>query len=178
MKNHSFLFTGLFVLILLFFSSEGRAEILTKILGSTGQLVENVHYTVDNGSVIINYDLLGIPNKKYKITVELRKGSDSAFSYVPRILTGDVGIGMFAGRNRQIVWALDQEFPDGLPGKDYYFVVHAVEINNNSKFLTWLGVGAAAVVATATYIIVSKKSYTQSPFSQNVSFPPPPGRPK
>ncbi len=153
-------------------------ELYEQIAKPNDPLVENVHYAVSNGDVIINYDLMGLPNQKYKVTVELRRGSDSSFSYVPKILSGDVGVGKFAGKGREIIWDFNQEFPDGLPGKDYYFVVSAQKISSSPPILTWIGMGAAAVAATATYLIISKKNGSLASGSSGVSFPPPPGRPK
>ena len=179
MKKSRFLIFMLFLLTQFISPSVLKGEVkYQRVVRTEDPLVENVHYTVNNGSIIIRYDLMGLPNKNYKVTVELRKESDSSFFYVPKIVSGDIGIGKFAGKGREITWAFNQEFPDGLPGKDYYFVVSAQELSGSPRFLTWIGMGVAAVAATATYLIISKKNARPYSGSPGVSFPPPPGRPK
>ncbi len=145
---------------------------------SRGAKVEDVRFSMYSGIVIINYNLIGDPSAKYKIQLILRKGSDSAYVYFPKALSGDVGEGKFAGQSRQIIWALDQEFPEGLLGSDYYFVVHAEEMRESagSLLLTWIGSGVAVLVAAATYVILSNHK-TGSGSSTTLGFPAPPGRP-
>lgn len=165
------IFLSSFILV-----SETSAAVEFLELQPAGNNVKNVHFSIANGNVIVNYDLIGNPDKLYTIKLFLKKGNDTNYQYVPQMLTGDVGTGKFAGRNRQIIWAVNQEFPDGLPGKDYYFIVDAQEINQGSNLLTWIGVGVAAMAAAVTYLVVNNKSLSNN--STESSFPPPPGRPK
>ena len=178
MRYQKILFAGFILTCFILFQSSGYAEL--PLMNSTARKVkiENVHFGVENGNVIINYDLLGYPAKNYIVRIFLKKGNDVNYQYEPRIVSGDVGKGKFAGRNKRIVWAFNKEFPDGLPGKDYYFVVNAEELNKSPHLLAWIGVGMAAIAATATYMVVVKKSSLPNNNSPDISFPPPPGRPK
>ncbi len=141
--------------------------------------VEGVHFTVAGGNVIIDYHLAGDPAKEYSVRVFLRKGSDSSFRYAPRYVSGDVGVGRFGGRPDQVVWSVNEEFPRGIEGKDYYFEVHAEELKQSSGLSlgTVLGVGAAVLGVTATYVLVSG-AHQANPTPVAVDFPQPPGRPK
>lgn len=140
--------------------------------------VENVHFSVYSGLVIVNYNLLGNSSSKYKVQLILRKGSDPSYTYFPKSLTGDIGEGKFAGQGKQILWLIDQEFPQGLPGNDYYFVVQAEEMeqSSGSQILTWVGSGVAVLAAAVTYVILSS-SKSAPGNSTAVGFPAPPGRP-
>lgn len=177
MKNVLKIFAWIIFFNSLIPTAKTFATINLSDLGINGDNVKNVHFSLANGNVIINYDLIGNINKVYSVKIYLKKGNDSSYQYAPQMLTGDVGTGKFAGKNRQIIWAMNEEFPDGLPGKDYYFIVDAEEINQSSNFLTWIGVGVAAIAAAATYIVVNNKIISKNN-SAEASFPPPPGRPK
>ncbi len=160
--------------------------------------VENVRFQLNGNSVVILYDF--VPNGaqtqggvtktsnsskttsagQYKVSVFLRKESDPHFSYAPTQLNGDVGVGNFVGKDRKIVWNISDEFPAGLPGKDYYFEVRAepaitVTKDKSSSLLLWVGAGIALLGGgAATYLILSGNQSQQS----GGNFPLPPGRPK
>ena len=136
--------------------------------------IQHVRFNMYGSSVVINYDLLGDPSAKYKVSLVLRKGSDLSFVYFPKELSGDIGIGRFVGQRRQIVWAISQEFPKGLEGNDFYFVVQAQEIEQktNSQILTWIGSGVAVLAAAATFVILkNNKLETGSPTSSGLPSP-------
>ena len=142
--------------------------------------IENVHYTVSDGRVIINYDLIGDPNNTYNVQLTLKRQNYDAYNYTPNKVSGDVGTGKFAGKNREIIWNVNDEFPQGLPYSDYYFIVTANESGKkgeSSGFFTfsWLKAGVVAAVAVATIIFISKNKKTGSSGS---SLPGPPGRPQ
>ena len=142
--------------------------------------VENVHFTVLEERVIINYDLIGNPDNTYKVELILKRQNYDSYNYKPRKISGDAGTGKFAGKNKEIIWSVNDEFPQGLPYDDYYFIVQAKETENNeehSGFFTfsWLKAGVVAAVAVATIIFISKSKNTGTKGS---SFPGPPGRPQ
>jgi len=136
--------------------------------------VENVNYTVSNGRVFISYDLRGDKDQLYKVFLALRRTNDKSFAYIPKTVSGDIGEGHFAGINKGIVWEIKNDFPDGISGEDFYFIVQAEKVESGSNILMWAGIGVAAVAAAVTYIIVGGSKGTNS---SNSSFPPPPGRP-
>ncbi len=161
--------------------------------------VANVRFQLNGNHVVILYDFVpdGTPQLQtqggtqktdpailetatstgsYKVSVFLRKESDPHFSYAPAQLSGDVGVGNFVGKDRKIVWDIGDEFPQGLPGKDFYFEVRAEPMVAKSKtsFL-WVGAGVALLGGgLATYLILSGNQAKQS----DGSFPLPPGRPR
>ncbi len=151
------------------------------ITGSDEVKVENVHYTISDGRVIINYDLIGNPDNTYNVQLILKRENYSSYNYSPRKITGDAGTGKFAGKNKEIVWNVNEEFPQGLPYNDYYFIVKASELDKEEKssgFFTfsWLKAGVVAAVAVAAIIFVSSKSKGSG--SAGSSLPGPPGRPQ
>jgi hypothetical protein len=138
-------------------------------------VVTKVHFAVSGLRVTVSYDLQGDPSATYDVSVVLRSRSDPAFGYEPKALSGDIGVGKYAGPGKEIVWDMGKEFPQGMHGSGYYFVVDArrVSAGNSTGILTWLGAGAVAVAAVITFAIVTRNGGPTSP----ASYPNPPGRP-
>ncbi len=143
--------------------------------GDSDSLVSNVRFRVSGLNIVIHYDLNGDPGAKYNVALVLRNRIDPSFSYTPKALSGDVGTGMYAGGDREIIWDIRKEFPQGLQGNGYYFVVDARKVSsgNSLGLLAWVGAGAVAVAAVVTYLIVMRNGGPTSP----ASYPAPPGRP-
>ena len=136
--------------------------------------VENVHYTVSNGKILVSYDLLGNSDKLYNVSLTLRKATNKSFVYIPKTVSGDIGEGHFAGKDKGIIWEIKNDFPNGISGDDFYFIVQAAKVEEGTNILMWTGIGIAAVAAAVTYLITGSTKDTNNPKS---SFPPPPGRP-
>src|SRR3977135_1796646 len=107
----------------------------------------NVKFTASENKIVIHYDLLAPSDAKLEVSVRLKKESDRTFTYSPRNLTGDVGIGIPSGLGKTIEWDITKEFPQGLAGSDYFFEVNlsGVEESGGSAALAWIGAGAAVV---------------------------------
>ena len=113
--------------------------------------VDNVHYELKESYVEIWYDLIGEPDKNYKVTVKLKRESDPAFSFTPRSLSGNVGKGRFAGEGRKITWYFSNEFKPAEGVEDYYFEVTAVK---PSKVWIWVAGGALVAGGTTAAILL------------------------
>lgn len=138
--------------------------------------VSNVRVTISGLRVIVTYDLAGSPYKEYNVALVLRNRNNASFRYIPKMLSGDVGTGKYAGKNKEIVWDMTREFPQGLQGNGYYFVVDAEEAGgsaNSIGLFTWIGGAAVVVAAVVAYLIVQHNGGPTSP----ASYPDPPGRP-
>jgi len=136
--------------------------------------VSNVRYNILGDSVIVTYDLKGSPEDEYAVSLELRSDADPGFFFRPRVVSGDAGKGRFAGSGRRIVWNVKEEFPAGLPGNDYYFVVDAAPLSTGISPFVWIATGAAVTAGAAAIILSPKKT---TPAATQSQFPPPPGRP-
>lgn len=136
--------------------------------------VENVRFEVSRGIAIVHYDLVGPTDKKYKVSLLLKREDFQLFRYTPKNLTGDVGKGAFSGRNRQIQWDMLKEFPGGLEGTDYYFVVESEVASAGMKSLLWIG-SAVVLGGGAAFFLLSKEE--QASPAPMIGFPNPPGRP-
>jgi hypothetical protein len=140
--------------------------------------VDNVHFEVAGDIVRIYYDLNAPMDLVHAVRIALYRESDATFIYRPVNLTGDVGTIVFPGQKRRIIWEFTKEFPDGLSGTDYYFVVEAEAAQKESSDLWWwIGGGAAGVGALIGLIVLL------SPGGDTVvppvnGFPVPPGRPQ
>ena len=144
------------------------------VASENSKLVENVSFTKEDNDVIINYNLRGSIGKEYNVVLLLKKVSDPNYQYVPQKVSGDVGTIQYSRSTKQIIWEITNELPGGLHGNDFYFVVEAQEISDNTGFLSLVGIGVAVVAAVVTYIIIAK----QKPQGvTKTSFPDPPERP-
>jgi hypothetical protein len=139
--------------------------------------VESVRFDVAGDLIRIYYDLNAPIDKVHAVRLMLRRESDIVFLYHPLNLTGDVGTIVFPGQRRRIVWDFTKEFPEGLSGDDYYFIVEAENIEPESmSSWIWIG-GGAAVVVVVGIILLSKGSDPTPPVPVPVVFPLPPSRP-
>ena len=75
---------------------------------------------------------------------QVRREGDPKFKMDLTTATGDVGKGSFAGRDRKAIWDPAREFPDGLAGPDFFFVVEA-EVSSGG-ISTWVWIGGGAII--------------------------------
>ena len=144
----------------------------------TGSSVDNVRFEVSGDIVRIFYDLNAPLDQVHAVRIALYRETELAFRYNPVNLTGDVGTIVFPGTRRAIIWEFTKEFPEGLSGTDYYFVVEAEATQKESSDLWWwVGGGAAVVGGVVTLLLLSSKTEIP-PVPVNPEFPPPPGRPQ
>jgi len=138
--------------------------------------VRNVQYEVTGELVRIYYDLVGPLERVHKVTIFLRRERDTAFSYRPLYLTGDVGSVVFPGEKRRITWDFLKDFPEGMEGDDFFFTVEAEMVQTPGiNPLYWIGGGAAVVGGVLAIVLLSKGG--ENPPVPSPSFPLPPGRP-
>jgi len=139
--------------------------------------VQNVRFEVAGTRVVVGYDLEGPAGRDYIVKVILRREANQSFLHIPKMINGDVGEGRFVGKSKQVTWDILKEFPQGLDGDDFYFVVDVEMIKPGSNLLYWIG-GGAAVVGGAVFLfkdtIFPPKS---SPATPEGGFPKPAGRP-
>jgi hypothetical protein len=137
--------------------------------------IENVRFEVAGELVYVHYDLVGPADQIHKISVALFRESDRLFVYYPVNITGDVGTIVFPGKGRRITWDFTKEFPEGLTGEDYYFVVETeVEEKEGISSLVWIG-GGVAVAGVLAIVLLSGGDSSTPPVT--TGFPAPPGRP-
>jgi hypothetical protein len=137
--------------------------------------IQNVRFEVAGELVYVHYDLIGPADRIHKISLTLYRETDRLFAYQPVNITGDVGTIVFPGTERRITWDFTKEFPEGLTGEDYYFVVETeAEREEGMSSLIWIG-GGVAVAGVLAIVLLSGGSSSDPPAS--AGFPPPPGRP-
>jgi hypothetical protein len=170
------LFTGTGKLIITLFLFYTQTIVSQPEGTKSSDIVENVKYNVVNGRVMINYDLEGNADETYKVFLTLRRTGNSNIIYTPISVSGDIGEGHFAGSGRQIIWDMSKDFPEGLSGEDYYFVINATETSSSISSLVWIGIGVAAAAGAVAAFIFSHNGNGSSQ-EKVPSFPMPPGRP-
>jgi hypothetical protein len=143
----------------------------------SGTSIDNVRFEASADLIKIYYDLNAPVDMVHDVRITLRRESDITFSYRPLNTTGDVGTIVFPGQKRRIVWEILKEFPDGLQGDDFYFVVDAEHVEPEGTFpWMWVGGGAAVVGGVVLLLVGGKDTTPIIPPVPNV-FPQPPSRP-
>jgi hypothetical protein len=138
--------------------------------------VINVRFEVVGELAYVYYDLRGPAPIAHNVRLVLYRESTPLFVYRPVNLTGDVGTVVFPGEKRRIVWDFTKEFPEGLIGADYYFIVEADRPEQeSSKTWLWVGGGVAVVGGVLALLLLGGNESTPPPPSS--TFPNPPGRP-
>lgn len=89
--------------------------------------VSNVHYRTIDQKIEIFYDL---PQTKDSINISIvfKKKSDVHFWYFPKYISGDIGKGVFFGKNHKICWHIKNEPTSLFTGKEFYFRIFAYKI--------------------------------------------------
>lgn len=111
--------------------------------------VKNVSFTQLDELIFIKYDLIGKMNKKYTIEISLSDNYGYSFRLKPHTVRGDVGKDITPGKDKQIIWEMTEDYPNGLEGEGYVFAVDAtLQKNGGGKTLYYLlGISAAALIA-------------------------------
>ncbi len=131
--------------------------------------VRNVRFEITGELIRIYYDLSGSPDKLYRVSVTLRRKSDPTFSAVPMHVSGDLGGIVLPGDKRRVTWDFLKDFPAGLPGDDYYFVID-VEAPASEGLDPWWYVGGGALVLGGLIALLAHGT-TTPPSSSTAKFP-------
>jgi hypothetical protein len=125
--------------------------------------VDNIGFEIKDSIIEIHYDLVGQLEKTYNVSVELKREQAPDFSYKPKLLSGDVGKGKFAGNNRKIIWNFTNEFKPEAGISDYFF-----EVSAKKPGKAWIYIVAGGVVAggatAAILLLTGKKDEPEKTF--------------
>jgi len=107
------------LIILLFFISISHSF-------SQNLKVKNIHYRIIDQRIEIFYDL---PQNADTIDISIvfKKNSEKNFKYYPKFVSGDIGKGIFSGKNHKIIWQVENEPANVFTGSEFYFKVYAVK---------------------------------------------------
>ena len=139
--------------------------------------IDNVRFEASADLIKIYYDLNAPVDLVHDVRITLRRESDITFTYRPLNITGDVGTIVVPGQKRRVVWEILKEFPDGLQGDDFYFVIEAEHVEPEGT-TPWLWIGGGAAVVGGVVLLLSLGGKDEPPIipTPNV-FPQPPSRP-
>ena len=143
------------------------------VVGDEESRGTNVRWTTKGDVIVINYDLAGGADAKYKVQVIMKKENDPSFSIAPVTLEGNVGENVTAGTNREIRWYYRQDYPQGFQGEGYFFEIQVQELKGQSTWVYYM-VGAAAVTGGVVALLLSRNQNSTPP---QVELPMPPDRP-
>ncbi len=138
--------------------------------------VLNVRFEIVGTKIVIRYDLEGEADKDYTIKIILKRERSQSFLHLPRSVAGEIGQGRFVGQNRQITWDFLKEFPQGLEGDDYYFVIEVEIVSTRISPLWYIGGGVGVVGGIVGYLLLKGGSESAVSPAADV-FPKPVGRP-
>ena len=126
--------------------------------------VQNVQFIQRaDKKVEVTYDLVGKPSRKYAVKLSLVKsGSRGRLSMNQQTLSGDVGEGVSPGRRLRIIWNLPDDYPQGLKGEGFTFIVEVFEQQRGGSKWPWIGGGLAIAGGVVAYIILAPPPPTGS----------------
>jgi len=141
------------------------------ISASMAQEITNITFEPQQDKIIIYYDLAGDKDEEYEVSVTLRREEYVAFVIVPTNVTGDVGVGKFAGTKRKIIWDVSKDYHIDPEVSDYYF---EVKVKTISGGISWYYYVIAAVLGGATAaVLVGGGDEEQPPVTQTPVGAPP-----
>ena len=130
--------------------------------------VKNVRFEDKGETVVVKYDLNGIINKKYKITLSLYEDNGNTFKTRPRTVSGDVGKNVRSGLAKEIIWHLKGDYPEGLFGDGFVFAVEA-ELQKGRSKLKYILAGTVGIIGGVVYFITkSSKEKTTVPTTGSI----------
>ena len=139
------------------------------ILAAQDLIVKNVKFEQRGESIIVQYDLIGDRNKKYKISLSLSDDYGKTYRILPKTVLGDIGNNVRSGRNKQITWYLKRDIPEGLQGEDFVFAVDA-ELQKGGSKLPYILLGAGVVGGIVYFVTKSNgKDQTTEPTTGSIS---------
>ncbi len=130
---------------------------------------------INQDPVVIVYDLVGSTEEEYEVTLFIMKENDESSKKKLEGVSGDVGVGRFAGLGRRILWK-KSELRDPEEGVRYQF---ALEIRQASGFgIPWYFYPGAVVAGVGVWLAVKHPASTApSPEAPAPTIPRPPDRP-
>jgi hypothetical protein len=128
--------------------------------------VENVRFQQEiDSKVVVTYDLIGKTSQKYTVILSIFiPGSRKKVPISMRSLNGAVGKAVSPGKDLEIVWDLNQDYPDGLEGEGFRFIVDAyIQQKSGSNKWPWIVVGIAAAGGAAILLTGSSTTVAEEP---------------
>lgn len=148
----------LFLTVLLFWLISSSA------VWSQEAAVQNVRFTQRaDSNVEVTYDLTGNPAKKYSVRLSLVKsGSRAAFPLSREALSGNFGKAVSPGRGLRILWNLPKDYPRGLEGEGFVFIVEVYEQKRGGSSKPWI-IGGLTAVGGGTIAFLLLRGSTPPP---------------
>lgn len=99
MKTFRIIYIAPLITILLFLPKTGNSQAIP---------VSHVHWRIVDKKIEVFYDL---PQNKDSVEVKMvfKKDSDPNFSYSPHFLKGNIGRGIYSGKDKKVVWNIENE---------------------------------------------------------------------
>ena len=103
------------------------------------------------------YNIAGVKDDEYEVSLALVRDSDPNFRIVPKLVSGKIGIGSFAGKNNSIVWNYKKEIGKDLKGNDYRFDLTVQKIEHGAFPWLWTGLGTVVAGGAAAVLLLGGK---------------------
>lgn len=92
-----------------------RRPLQVELAESQEEALDNVRLRREGDRLVVEYDLVG-GSDAYEVELLLSTNGGASFEPLPETVKGQVGDGVSPGTDRQIVWAVLEDIPTGLPG--------------------------------------------------------------
>jgi hypothetical protein len=139
--------------------------------------VRNVQLEFQQDYAVVTYDLVAKFGETYEVVASLVKEGDSKFRIPLKSVTGDIGVGKFAGNGRRIQWEFGKDLPaDFAGGSEYSVEVTATWVEEGGGGSWVYYVLGGALVAGGVVFLTRPKAAESSTASTPLPSSPP-GRP-
>jgi len=123
--------------------------------------------------VVISYDLIGSTQEDYEVILYIMRENDPSTRIQLKKVTGDVGVGTFAGNGRRMLWDR-AELKNTQEGARYQFEIVIRQTSGGG--IPWYFYPAAVAAGAGVWLAVRHPTST-SPAQPAASIPVPPSRP-
>ena len=148
----------------------------TQLTEKSSHLVKDVHFSTSDNKVWIFYDLQGDKKATYQIQLLASTNGGKTYTISPTNVSGDIGRDVKAGKKKEIIWHIMEDYPEGLQGSDFQFLIKAHREGPaiNHRLLKFAAIGVAAVGVGVVLILLLSGSNSAG---SSGGFPLPPPRP-
>ncbi len=162
------------VIAFLLFSCSSTSLFKNDSLNTTS--LENVSFTQQNEFVHITYDLIATSKESlYHVHLLLDLEDAGRYAIDPESVSGDVGSNIAPGREKEIVWDVLRDFPQGLERNQIQFAVTVQPDRQPNR--NWVYVSGTAILLSAGVLIGVMLVGGGSSGDKDTGLPPPPSRP-
>lgn len=115
--------------------------------------IENVTFKKEANTVNVYYDLFAESDKsKFNVELLLSLGGNQSYQVDTTSASGDIGPGVLPGKQREIIWNVQEDFPQGIQNHQIQFIVDA-EKTDSPRSKSWIYITSGALILSAGAVL-------------------------